>query len=69
MGRIPIYEKKRLLTKFENLTSLNFPDFLIIDKNHDFWSNGYVSENIFNKYYENDDFIIYSKIILSKNCS
>jgi len=66
---IPIYEKKRLLTKFDNITSLNYPDFLIIDKNHNFWSNGYVSKNIFNKYYENDDFIIYSKIILSRNCN
>ena len=65
---IPIYEKKRLLTKFENFTSLDTPDYLIIDKNHDFWSNGYASENIFNKYYENNDFIIYSKIILSRNC-
>ena len=66
---IPNYEKKRLLNKFKNFTSIDVPDYLIINKNHDFWSNGRVSEDIFNKYHENSDYIIYSKKLLSNNCS
>ena len=54
---------------FKNFTSIDVPDYLIINKNHDFWSNGRVSKDIFNKYHENSDYIIYSKKLLSNNCS
>jgi len=67
---IPIYEKKRLLNKFEKykINNVNMPDYIIIDKTDKFWSNENITKNKFKIFLENESFKIYSKNLPSTEC-
>jgi len=65
---IPIFEKERLLNKFKKNKINNMPDFIVINKNHKFWSNEKINKNTFNIFLENENFKVYFKSILSVKC-
>lgn len=66
---IPNFEKERFLKKFSKNVKLELPDYIIIDKAQTFWSKGHVSKNMFVKYFENENYIIFSNNSFSKKCT
>ena len=67
---IPIYEKKRLLNKFEKykIDNVIMPDYIIINKTDKFWSNENITKDKFKIFLENESFKIYSKNLPSAKC-
>ena len=65
---IPLNEKKRLLKKFTRHNIIKQPDFIIIVKKDQFWSDQSISKNNFSIILHNENFKIYRNNFVSSNC-